>query len=145
MSENSDVAIIKEVTKTQTDLKETVKPKRSSTDKDKKSKDKSQSKASAETLKKTFKVVIRKLPIRDFSNDDFRANVSRVLLQLGYNCPNPDAEKELIQIEYFIEGKLRYIETRNNSQIDFKRVAEAHTEIEYFYSRIIILIDKECI
>jgi hypothetical protein len=112
MSQNLD--------KAPTDLKETVKPKsgRSSTEKDKKSKDKSLSKASAETLKKTYKVVIRKLPIRDFSNDDFRANVSRVLLQLGYDCPNSDAEKELIQIEHFIEGKLRYIRIRNNLQID---------------------------
>jgi S-adenosylmethionine synthetase len=97
--------------KAQTDLKETIKPKnvKSGTEKDKKSKDKSKSKVSSETMKKTYKVVIRKLPIRDFSNDDFRANVSRVLLQLGYDCPNSDAENELIQIEHFIEGKLRYI------------------------------------
>lgn len=76
--------------------------------------------------KKTFKVVIRKLPVRAFNIDDFRANVSRVLVLLGYP-PNTlsDAQSvvqsmekdsteinknaDMVIIEHFIEGKLRSV------------------------------------
>ena len=78
-------------------------------------KTKVKSKVSAEAQKKPFKIVIRKLPVRDFNKDDFRASVMRVMTQLGYPSPevidgaSPDVDKEVVQIEHFIEGKLRYI------------------------------------
>ena len=67
-----------------------------------------------EPQKKPFKLVIRKLPVHDFNEDDFAASVSRILSQLdfGNSAAKPeapkDAEKELIQIEHFIQGKLRF-------------------------------------
>jgi hypothetical protein len=73
----------------------------------------SKSKGSGDIRKKSFKIVIRKLPVRDFNREDFRANVSRILTQLGYapgiisHGSNQDTEQDLVQIEHFIEGKLR--------------------------------------
>jgi hypothetical protein len=68
-----------------------------------------------EPQKKPFKLVIRKLPVHDFNEDDFAASVSRILsqLDLGNSAAkseipkDAEKEKELIQIEHFIQGKLR--------------------------------------
>ena len=91
---------------------------RSSKEKDSSKKSSSKSKSSSESQKKAFKIVIRKLPVRDFSIDDFRTSLSRVLAGLGHaaaignGAPKdgivPDVENDLVQIEHFIEGKLRY-------------------------------------
>lgn len=76
-----------------------------------------------EPQKKPFKLVIRKLPVHDFNEDDFAASVSRVLSQLDFgnsavklDAPK-DTDKELIQIEHFIQGKLR-LESRKSRVID---------------------------
>lgn len=76
-----------------------------------------------EPQKKPFKLVIRKLPVHDFNEDDFAASVSRVLSQLDFgnsavklDTPK-DADKELIQIEHFIQGKLR-LEGSESREID---------------------------
>ena len=63
------------------------------------------------TEKKPFKIVIRKLPVRDFNIDDFRSSLSRVLSKLGYPAivdgTIGSTVREEVQIEHFIEGKLR--------------------------------------
>ena len=79
-----------------------------------KSKASVKTKVAAEVVKKPFKVIVRKLPVRDFNVDDFGESIKRVLLQLGYGTSlsgdesAKDVDKELIRIEHFIEGKLRY-------------------------------------
>jgi hypothetical protein len=78
-----------------------------------KSKGPVKTKLPAEVVKKPFKVIVRKLPVRDFNVDDFGESIKRVLLQLGYGTSlsgdesAKDVDKELIRIEHFIEGKLR--------------------------------------
>ena len=63
------------------------------------------------TEKKPFKIVIRKLPVRDFNIDDFRSSLSKVLAKLGHAAiregMSPDTERDEVHIEHFIEGKLR--------------------------------------
>ena len=67
-----------------------------------------------EPQKKPFKLVIRKLPVHDFNEDDFAASVSRILSQLDFGDSaakleaTKDTEKDVIQIEHFIQGKLRF-------------------------------------
>ena len=79
-----------------------------------KSKAPAKAKLATEVVKKPFKVVVRKLPVRDFNAEDFAKSITRVLSQLGYGTSAPgdetakDADKEFIRIEHFIEGKLRY-------------------------------------
>ena len=69
---------------------------------DRRDKDRKPNKASAgEAPKKVFKVCIRKLPpAREFNEQEFHANVARVVSQLGLA---PDA----ILVEHFVGGKLR--------------------------------------
>lgn len=65
------------------------------------------------TEKKPFKIVIRKLPVRDFNIDDFRSSLSRVLSKLGYPAVGDgtilNTDRDEVQIEHFIEGKLRCV------------------------------------
>lgn len=70
---------------------------------DRRDKDRKPNKGSAggEAPKKVFKVCIRKLPpARDFNEQEFHANVARVVSQLGLA---PDA----VYVEHFVGGKLR--------------------------------------
>ena len=51
--------------------------------------------------KKTHKIVIRKLPIRDFTQENFAECVAKFCLKLGL-------DQESMQVEHFMQGKLRY-------------------------------------
>ena len=59
-------------------------------------------KQKTEVTKKSYKVVIRRLPTKDFSIDTFRSCLDRVLAIL--QIP-PDT----VEILHFMEGKLRYV------------------------------------
>lgn len=78
-----------------------------------KSKGATKSKAVVEVQKKPFKVVIRKLPVRDFNRSAFTAAISRIAQHFSTSNVSDSAaaitaaDKEIIQIEHFIEGKLR--------------------------------------
>ncbi len=58
-------------------------------------------KTTHEPTKKVFRIVIRKLPVRDFSSTDFATCVDKV-------CKDLKLTREVFVIEHFIEGKLRF-------------------------------------
>lgn len=78
-----------------------------------KTKGSTKSKAVVDVQKKPFKIVIRKLPVRDFDRCAFTVAISRIASYLSASCVNDSvgavtaADTEIIQIEHFIEGKLR--------------------------------------
>ena len=78
-----------------------------------KTKGSTKSKAVVDVQKKPFKLVIRKLPVRDFDRGAFTAAISRIASHLSTSLVNDSAgaataaDTEIIQIEHFIEGKLR--------------------------------------
>lgn len=54
-----------------------------------------------EAPKKAFKIVVRKLPVRDFTAENFETKVHQILEALGL-------ENDAIEVEHFMQGKLRY-------------------------------------
>ncbi len=56
---------------------------------------------SNEFTKKSFRIVVRKLPVRQFTMEDFVNCVNKV-------CSEINVTRESFTIEHFIEGKIRF-------------------------------------
>lgn len=66
-----------------------------------KSKDKSKSSGqSREAPKKTFRIVIRKLPVRNFTLDNFKECLVNTVERLG-------CQQDNFEIDHFLSGKIR--------------------------------------
>ena len=52
-------------------------------------------------MKKTYKVVIRKLPYENYSEDQFKECIAKLCVNLGI-------DGESVVAEHFVQGKLRY-------------------------------------
>ena len=57
-----------------------------------------------EQPKKTYRISIRKLPVKDFTQDDFLTCLDRVCIE-SKNV----LQREVFTFEHFILGKLRYL------------------------------------
>lgn len=62
--------------------------------------------------KPTFKIVVRKLPIRDYSLESFQTDVSRICSELGVEASN-------VAVDHFSQGKLRLRHVTNPIPLTF--------------------------
>ena len=64
-------------------------------------------------IKKAYKIYIRKLPPRDFNKNEMQSIIEKVNIHLNSLLPSDpnitNNNSNLVQIEHFIEGKIRFV------------------------------------